>query len=318
MAKQLPPLNALRAFESAGRHLSFTKAAQELNVTPAAVSHQIKALEESVGVMLFKRHPGAISLTDAGIQALPAVSEGFEKLALGVDHMLASVSRESLAISVTPSFGALWLLPRLEQFRAAHPEIELQIDATDHLADLARDDVDVAIRYGPGDYTGVRVDLLFKQVNIPVCSPALLSGNPSLKTPDDLRHHTLLHVDWKSEEARWQHWLSRFASTDVADQSGPRFTMENMAVQAAIDGQGVALVGDVLVADEIRAGRLVHPFDSSLVTPLEYSYYLLCLEPSRNKSSVETFRQWLLAQVNRLERSAENPTINTLDAEPRE
>jgi LysR family glycine cleavage system transcriptional activator len=294
MTRPLPPLNALRAFESAGRHLSFTKAAAELNVTPAAIGHQVKALEELLEVPLFRRLTRALRLTDAGQAALPTLSQGFDKLAQGVEQMRAHCESGVLTISVSPSFGAMWLVPRLEHFRIRHPDIEIRIDGTDRLVDLARDDADVALRYGPGGYNGVRVDWLFSQLNTPVCSPALLSGEHPLRQPDDLRHHTLLHVDWKDAEASWRMWLLAAGLHDIDPTRGPRFTMENMAVQTAIDGHGVALIGDILVADHLAAGRLVRPFDPSLSTPLTFSYYLLSAKDSAEQPKVAAFRDWLL------------------------
>jgi LysR family glycine cleavage system transcriptional activator len=300
MARPLPPLNALRAFESAGRHLSFTKAAAELNVTPAAISHQVKALEELLEVPLFRRLTRALRLTDAGQAALPTLSQGFDKLAQGVEQMRAHCESGVLTISVSPSFGAMWLVPRLEHFRGRHPDIEIRIDGTDRLVDLARDDADVAVRYGPGGYNGVRLDCLFSQVNTPVCSPALLSGEHPLGQPDDLRHHTLLHVDWKDAEASWRMWLLAAGLHDIDPTRGPRFTMENMAVQAALDGHGVALIGDILVADDLAAGRLVRPFDPSLSTPLKFSFYLLSAKDSAEQPKVAAFRDWLLEEARAL------------------
>lgn len=297
MARPLPPLNALKAFESAGRHLSFTKAAAELNVTPAAVSHQVKALEDLLGVPLFNRLTRALRLTEAGQAALPTLGQGFDKLARGVEQIRAFGDSEVLTISVSPSFGAMWLVPRLERFRIRHPDIEIRLDGTDRRIDLTRDDADVALRYGPGGYSGVRVDRLFGQANTPVCSPALLNGDPPLRTPEDLRHHTLLHVDWKDAEASWRMWLLAAGLDDIDPTRGPRFTLESMAVQAALDGQGVALVGDMLVADELAAGRLVRPFDRSLSTPLSFSYYLLSPKDSDEQPKVAAFRDWLLEEA---------------------
>lgn len=297
MARPLPPLNALRAFESAGRHLSFTKAAAELNVTPAAISHQVKALEELLEVPLFRRLTRALRLTDAGQAALPTLGQGFDKLAEGVEQMRAHCESGVLTISVSPSFGAMWLVPRLERFRSRHPDIEIRIDGTDRLVDLARDDADVALRYGPGGYAGVQVDWLFSQLNTPVCSPALLRGAHPLGRPDDLRHHTLLHVDWKDAEASWRMWLLAAGLHDIDPTRGPRFTMETMAVQAALDGHGVALIGDILVADDLAAGRLVRPFDASLSTPLTFSFYLLSAKDGAEQPKVAAFRDWLLEEV---------------------
>ena len=155
----------------------------------------------------------------------------------------------------------------------------------------------MALRYGPGGYKGVRVDRLFGQVNTPVCSPALLGGEHPLKQPEDLRHHTLLHIDWKDAEASWRMWLLAAGLHDIDPTRGPHYTMENMAVQAALDGQGVALVGDILVADDLAAGRLLRPFDPSLSTPLSFSYYLLSAKDSAGQPKVVAFRDWLLEEA---------------------
>ena len=239
----------------------------------------------------------ALRLTDAGQAALPTISQGFDKLAQGVEQMRAHCESGLLTISVSPSFGAMWLVPRLEHFRSQHPGIEIRIDGTDRRVDLARDDADVALRYGPGGYSGVRVDWLFSPVNTPVCSPALLSGEHRLSQPDDLRHHTLLHVEWKDDEASWRMWLLAAGLHDIDPTRGPRFTMENMAVQAALDGHGVALIGDILVADDLAAGRLVRPFDPSLSTPLKFSFYLLSAKDSAEQPKVAAFRDWLLEEA---------------------
>ncbi|MEE8308691.1 MAG: transcriptional regulator GcvA [Gammaproteobacteria bacterium] len=297
MTRPLPPLSALRAFEAAARHLSFTRAAAELNVTPAAISHQVKALEELLEVPLFHRLTRALRLTDAGQSALPSLSQGFDKLSQGVEQMRAHVDNQLLTISVSPAFGAMWLVPRLERFRSRHPDIEIRIDGTDRLVDLTRDSADVALRYGPGGYQGLRSDRLFSQVNTPVCSPALMSGEHPLIKPEDLRHHSLLHIDWKDAEASWRMWLLAAGMHDIDPTRGPHFSMENMAVQAAIDGQGVALVGDILVADDLATDRLVRPFDPNLSTPLSFSYYLLCAKDSASLPRVAAFRKWLLEEA---------------------
>ncbi len=297
MSRTLPPLNALKAFEAAARHLSFTKAAEELNVTPAAVSHQVKALEELYGVSLFQRLTRALRLTEAGQQALPLIGQGLDKLAQGADRLRAHAGRQVLTISVSPSFGALWLVPRLEGFRKRHPDIEIRLDGTDRLATIGTDGVDVAVRYGPGGYKNVRADFLFTQMNMPVCSPALLEGPHPLRSPEDLTHHTLLHIDWKEAEASWRMWLLAAGLQHIDPTRGPHYTMESMAVQAALEGQGVALVGDVLVADELAAGRLVRPFDVELNTPLSFSYYLISALSDVEEPKVTAFRTWLLEEA---------------------
>lgn len=298
MARTLPPLTALRAFEAAARHLSFTKAAAELSVTPAAISHQVKTLEDWLELPLFHRQTRALQLTDTGLAALPSLEQGFDKLAESVERMRNHHKGTGLTLSVSPSFGSMWLMPRLEHFRKRHPDIEIRIDGTESLADLARDNVDVAVRYGPGGYKGVKIDYLFNQVNTPVCSPALMNGKHPLIKPDDLRHHSLLHVEWKDADASWKNWLQAAGLPDIDTTLGSRFTMEHMAVQAAVDGQGVALIGDILIADEIAAGRLVSPFKRGLSTPLNNSYHLLIAQNRSERPELTAFRDWVLEEAS--------------------
>lgn len=294
IVRSMMPLNALRAFEAAARHLSFKKAAEELSVTPAAVSHQIKALEDSLGVPMFYRLTRALQLTDAGREALPLVTQGLECLGDAVDVIKTHLDSNLLTISVSPSFGSLWLVPRLDQFRQLHPNIEIRLDGTDRLVDVAEGEADVAIRYGPGGYAGVQCDLMFGQRNTPVCSPDLLEGEKPVRQASDLAHHTLLHIDWKDAEASWQMWLLAAGLSDINGHRGPRFTHESMAVQAAVEGQGVALVGDRLVADHLASGQLVAPFHTNLKVPLTFSYHLLTRKGAVEHPKVAVFRTWLL------------------------
>ncbi|SLN13205.1 Glycine cleavage system transcriptional activator [Roseovarius albus] len=297
MTRKLPSLNALRAFEAAARHLSFKIAADELNVTPAAVSHQVKALEDLLGTPLFYRLTRALRLTEAGHAALPALSEGLDRLAEGTEQMRAFSQSNVLSISVSPSFGSMWLVPRLDRFHRKHPDIEIRIDGTDRIVDVAGGEFDVAVRYGPGDYKGVEVDYLFSQLNTPVCSPALLEGENALSRPVDLAQHTLLHIDWKDAEASWRMWLLAAGLHDADPNRGPHFTQESMAIQAALDGQGVALVGDRLVSDHLTNGRLVCPFGPDLMTPLTFSYYLLSSRGNSSTPKVSAFRTWLIEEA---------------------
>lgn len=300
MARQLPPLNSLRAFEAAARHLSFKKAAEELNVTAAAVSQQVKALEDFYGVPLFRRLTRALRLTDAGQSALPALREGFDRLAEAAERLQRAKKGGVLTVSVPPSFGAKWLVPRLDRFRAAHPEFELRIDATDALIDFAGDGVDVALRYGRGDYPGLESECLMSEIAFPVCSPALLAGDRPLKAPGDLAHHTLLHVQWKMESEaspNWRMWL-RAAGADMVDpEPGPRFTQENMAAQAAIEGHGVALVSSAVVAADLRTGRLVRPFAPATSEASRFSYYLVYPPSHACDPKVQAFRSWIVSEV---------------------
>ncbi len=273
-------------------------AADELHVTPAAISHHVKTLEATLGVQLFHRLTRALRLTEAGQAALPVLTEGFDRLRDGTEQLRAHGDSGLLTLSVSPSFASLWLVPRLDQFHARHPEIEIRIDETDCLVDVARGEADVAIRYGPGEYKGVVVDTLFGQRNTLVCSPMLTTGDTPLRHPGDLRHHSLIHVEWKDAEASWRMWLLAAGLRDIDPNRGLRFTQESMAVQAALEGQGVALVGDRLVADHVAAGRLVSPFASDLRTPLTFSYYLLTSQSSSLQPKVAAFRSWLMEEAN--------------------
>ncbi|HEY5701811.1 MAG TPA: LysR substrate-binding domain-containing protein, partial [Gammaproteobacteria bacterium] len=227
MPARLPPLNALHAFESAGRHLSFSKAAEELHVTPAAVGHQIKQLEDFIGVPLFVRLNRAVQLTESGQALLPAAIDGFGRLRVGVDAVHRLNQSRPLMVSVVPSFGSKWLLHRLDTFRTEHPEIEIRIDATVRVVDLATEGIDVAIRYGDGDYPGMRVDCLLDDEIFPVCSPALLEGTHPLKKPGDLRHHVLLQTEWNPKYASWPDWpmwLKAAGLEDLEVSYSPRFS----------------------------------------------------------------------------------------------
>ena len=299
MPRRLPPLNALRAFEAAARHLSFTLAAEELNVTPAAISHQVKSLEEHLGVPLFRRMTRALMLTDPGQAALPLLRDGFDKLAAATNEMRRSEASGVIHVSVPPSFGAKWLVPRLDRFRRQHPEIDVRLDATDRLVDFGRDDVDVALRYGKGAYPDLHVDLLFEEESTPICSPALLEKNP-INEPGDLRNHTLLHVKWlvESESApSWRMWLLAAGVDDIDTSRGPSFSLEIMAVQAAIEGHGVALVSSVLVGDDVAAGRLVKPLELSVAGPISFSHYVVCQEARAEHPKIKAFREWVLGEA---------------------
>ncbi|MCH7943436.1 MAG: transcriptional regulator GcvA [Proteobacteria bacterium] len=298
MSRRLPPLNALRAFEAAARHLSVSKAARELNVTPAAVSHQVKALEEFLGIALFRRLNRALMLTDAGQTILPGLRDGFDHLAQAVGKLADQRDGNTLTVSTSPSFAAKWLVPRLDRFRAAHPHIELRIDATDRLVDLTRGEADVAIRYGTGNYPGMRAERLFTDESFPVCSPGLCKGPPPLLTPADLDRHALLHVDWNVQSQTapsWRMWLLA-AGADHRDAGrGSRFNQESMALQAAIEGHGVALASRVLAADDLAAGRLVRPFD--LVLPTDFTYYLVTPETATDQPKIKAYFDWMIAET---------------------
>ena len=300
MSRHLPPLNSLRAFEAAARHLSFKRAAEELHVTPAAISQQVRALEEQCGAQLFHRLTRALRLTEAGQAALPDLSEGFDKLAASVETMRAGGATSIITVSVGPSFGMKWLLPRLERFRAAYPDYDVRIDATDALASFAGDGVDVGLRYGRGTYRNLRSECLMGESVFPVCSPALVENGPALVRPQDLRHHTLIHVQWKMEDETapsWRMWLRAAGAGDIDAERGPRFTSESMSIEAAAAGQGVVLATGALVENDLQTGRLVRPFPPSVCNETAFCYYLVYPEAKAGDPKVEAFRAWVLEEV---------------------
>lgn len=289
MARRLPPLNALRAFEAAARHLSFTRAADELHVTQAAVSHQVKTLEDWLGIKLFKRLNRAMRLTEEGQSYLPAVRRSFDVLNEATQRLLNTDTLGTLTVSCLPSFAASWLVPRLGRFTAAHPDIELRVAPSPELSDFARDDLDVGIRYGSGKYPGLRADWLMTEDLFPVCSPGLLNGPKPLQKPTDLKYHTLLQDD---RIADWRTWLLAAGVDDADPSHGHLYTDSSMLLQAAAAGQGVALARGALAADDLAAGRLVKPFEFSL--PSEYAYYIVCLETEAERPKIAAFREWIM------------------------
>lgn len=294
MARSLPPLNGLRAFEAAARHLSFTRAAEELHVTQAAVSHQIKGLEERLGMRLFRRLNRALMLTDEGQRLFPAVRDAFERLAEAVEGLRARDTAGPLTVSVLPSFAAKWLVPRLSRFQERFPDIDLRITALERLVDLARDDVDVAIRFGSGTWRGVHAEMILADRVTPVCSPALAQR---LRDPADLAHVTLLHETMEPMRnfPDWAAWLQAAGVNGVDVSRGLRFSHTHILLQAAIDGRGVALGQAPLAADDLAAGRLIAPFALSL--PVGYAYYLVYLPEAAERPKIKAFREWVLAEM---------------------
>jgi len=290
----LPSLNGLRAFEAAARHLSFTRAAAELNVTQTAISHQIRRLEEQLGVRLFLRQSRALLLTREAQEYLPAVRAAFEDLRLATERLRRPEKAQALTVSTMASLAAKWLLPRLAGFQEAHPGIEVRISTSSHLVDFRREEVDVAIRYGRGRWPGLTADWLMAEDIFPVCSPALLTGAKPLKRPQDLAHHTLIHATLSRED--WQLWLTAAGlPTALASRPGLNFDLSLMALQAAIDGLGVALGRTPFVEADIAAGRLVVPFDVKL--PAEAGFYVVAPQETAETPKIALFRDWLIATV---------------------
>lgn len=299
MTRRIAPLNALRAFEAAARHLSFTRAAEELHVTPAAISHQIKALEDYCGAPLFRRLTRSLLLTDQGQAALPVLREGFDMLATGSLQLSRQRDDNVLTVSAAPSIAGKWLVGRLERFRVLHPDIDVRLDATNRVTDFERDGVDLVIRYGAGNYPGLHVEPLLSTSVFPVCSPGLLESGPPLNVPEDLARHTLLHVDWTSENATWPSWRMWLLAAGVEGvdvERGPRFNDAGFVMQTAIVGQGVALATDVLAVDDLAAGRLVRPFE--LTVPVDFGYFIVCPKEKAEIPKVAAFAAWLREEAS--------------------
>ena len=293
MSARLPSLNGLRAFEAAARHLSFTNAAAELNVTQTAISHQIRRLEEELGIRLFVRQNRALTLTPEARDYLPGVHAAFNDLRLATDRLLRKDDDHVLTISTLASLAAKWLLSRLSAFQEAHPGIDVRITTSAALVDFKNGDVDAAIRYGRGQWPGLRADWLMADQLFPVCSPALLSGNRPLRCPEDLRDHVLLHTSSANSDD-WRLWLTAAGlPTNLSTHPGVTFDLILMTVQAAIDGIGVAMGRTSYVEADIAKGRLVVPFKITL--PADAGFYLVSPESRADSPKLKAFRQWLIA-----------------------
>ena len=296
---RLPPLNGLRAFAVAGQRLNFSKAAADLGVTPAAISHQIKGLEEFLGTPLFRREARQVQLTTAGERLLPGVRDGFDRLVEAVDRLRLSEDAGVLNASVAPSFVSKWLVPRLERFNRQHPDIDVRISASLELSEFPNDGFDIGIRFGFGRYPNLRVDKIFDEAAVPMCSPSLFEGEHALRTPDDLRFHVLLHDDSLLKLGDtlpdWQMWLKAAGYTHIDASHGPHFSSSDHAIDAAIAGAGVALSRIALVTEDVEAGRLVLPF--ALDIPLVPAYYIVAPQDTAESPRIKAFREWLLAEA---------------------
>jgi LysR family glycine cleavage system transcriptional activator len=295
--RRLPPLNALRAFEAAARHLNFSRAADELSVTPGAVSQQIQNLEDYVGAPLFKRTPKGLLLTDAAQTALPALREAFDRLAEAASLLTAAVDGRRLTLTAAPSFAAKWLVPRLGAFEQVHPQVDVWLSAGLELVDLTAGEVDVAIRYGSGRYPGLEVHRLISETVIPVVSPDLLKEHP-LDTPDDLKNHVLLHdgsPDSDDSCPDWTMWLAARGLRGVDGNRGPRFNQSSLVIEAAMNGRGVALAKRTLAQADLDAGRLVAPLQ--IATAVDFAYYLVHPKAKGRLPQVKAFISWIEAEA---------------------
>lgn len=292
--RRLPPLNSLRTFEAAARHLSFTKAAEELFVTQAAVSHQIKALEEFLGIKLFMRKNRALLLTEEGQSYHVDIKEIFNALYESTERLLAKGAKGAITVSLPASFAIQWLVPRLNLFSTQHPEIDVRIKAVDMDEGSLTDDVDVAIYFGRGNWPGLEATKLHTEYLTPVCSPNLITLDKPLNKLSDLTFHNLLH---DSNRKYWKLWCRKFDLKNINVNHGPIFSHSSMVIQAAVFGQGIALGHSVLARPELEAGRLIQPFPEMLIT--KNAYYLVCRNSQKDIGKINTFRAWMLALVKK-------------------
>lgn len=292
MARRLPPLNALASFEAAARHLSFSKAADELHVTHGAVSRAVRHLEDHLGLPLFKRSTRSVSLTPMGATYSAEVREALDRLAAATAAAMGRDAKGVLAISTLNSFAGKWLMPRLFRFRRLHGDIDVRLSTSEKLSDFISDGIDVAIRYGRGQYPGLTAELLMQEDVFPVCSPKLLEGSHPLRTPADLVHHTLIHDEFHID---WPTWLRTVGIDGVDAHRGLMFHSSEHSVHAAVLGDGVVLGRTALVADDLAAGRLVRPFTVSL--PAKLAYYLVYPPRALQRFKVKAFRDWIFSEV---------------------
>jgi len=300
MNGHLPPLSALRAFEAAARHMSFSKAADELHVTPAAVSHQIHALEQDLGVRLFHRMNRSIALTASAQVLLPGLTEAFAGIQSSVRRLQAHNDTGTLTVTASPSFTAKWLVLRLHRFQEQCPEIDVRISATDAVVDLTKGDYDIAIRYGAGRYPGLEVELLARNEVFPACSPQLLAAGPPLRTPQDLPAHALIHdqaVERDPLAPTWRMWLKAAGVNHVPAATGLSFNNMHLALDAAIAGHGVVLAQSTIAAADLAAGRLVRLF--SLALPDPFAFYIVTAPGALERPKVRAFRDWLRCAADR-------------------
>ena len=291
MRPRLPPLNALKAFEAAARHESFTRAAEELCVTQGAVSHQVKALEAELGIKLFNRERQRLIITEAGRDYLTVLRDAFDRMAVGTERLIQRQSAGVLTVSTSPDFAAKWLVHRLGRFAEAHPGIDLRVSATLHHVDFAREDVDLAVRHGDGNWPGLDVVRLSSEQLFAVCSPKLMSGRQRLSKPADVLKFPLLYLD---DRKAWSKWLEA-AGVDAELPQGPVMNRASMVIDAAVDGQGIALARTTLAAWDLLNGRLVRPFAEAL--RLSKTYWIICPNATAKLPKITTFRDWLLTEA---------------------
>lgn len=301
----VPGTRALRTLVAAGKHLNFTRAADELGLTPAAVSFQIKEIEDQLGVKLFVRTSRTIRLTEPGVILCEAAADALDVMQRGVSKaQKAGRGTAQLKVTADPQFATKWLMRRVERFRKSHPDIDLRFDVAYEVRDFEVDDIDVAIRFGSGKYPGLVASRLFDNIIVPVCSPRLLTSGRPLKEPRDLLHHTLAHIEWSRQGVTWPNWRMWMAAAgidDFDDSNTIVFEASSNAVDAAMAGDAVALADFAMVANDLSEGRLVRPFDLSIKAAPEYAYHLVYPESTASDRRIMAFRDWMLAECARPE-----------------
>ena len=278
--------------------MSFTEAAKELHVTPAAISHQIKTLESYLGVKLFHRKNRSLELTVAAQACLPGLRKGFDNIGVAIERIQSTVAAEPLLISAPPIFGAKWLVPRIAEFSVAHPEVQIRIDPLQKISELEGPETDVAVRFGSGRYPGLRAQQLMSQEVFPVCSPELLHGRHPLVSPGDLRWHTLIHFDptfYDPDWPQWEKWLRAAGVTSIDSSIGPHFSSPNFTIQAVLQGQGVALAVSLMADELVAQGQLIKLFDVNY--PGSYGYYGVVSEEKVEEQRVSVFWEWLISEA---------------------
>ncbi|WP_029582861.1 transcriptional regulator GcvA [Bradyrhizobium sp. URHD0069] len=295
-------LNALRAFEAAARHLSYVAAADELNVTPAAVGQLVRGLEEVLGIELFHRSqsgPARLVLTEQARAAIPDLQAGFDRLTMAFERLKADQTRIAINVTVPPAFADKWLLRRVERFGARYPAYDLRIDTSGRLVDFTAERIDVGIRYGAGRWPGLEATFLLQDAFFPVCSPALLEGTRPLRGPADLQYHPLIHdksMAFESTFPTWRSWLQAAGFPNIECERGLQINDSAAVIQAAIAGTGVALGRTTLVASDLAEGRLVRPFGDDLA--YDFAYYIIHRPHADKEPGIAELKEWLLAEAN--------------------
>ena len=310
MRIRLPGLSAFSTFEAAARHQSFTRAAEELNVTPAAVSYLVRELETQLKVQLYERTKRAVRLTQAGEILSASVANALDGIGRAVHRVQSMDGHPVLKVTSTPGFAMKWLVPRLNGFLGRFPDVDVRVDMSKRRIDFDRDDMDLAIRFGTGGYPGLQVERLISDKVFPVCSPKLLKGLRPLRHPRDLRHFTLIHVHWQAQGTTWptwEMWMAAAGVTGVDTTRGIHVDESVMAIQAAIDGQGIALGDSSLSATDLSHGRLVRPFDLAIDAPAQFGYWIVVPPRTAEQPLVIAFRDWLRSEAATMNEAKPKP-----------